>query len=130
MLNIFWSLSYGWGVIDVFVFNVSIFLKENNFYVMYSWNMFVWRRLSCIFLGFYLVFVRFEDKIFLIYYVNFCIIYVVFENFFYFGLNLMYLYIYAFFYWEKYLIIFWYELCLGKVFIFLLKKIIKMGNYN
>ena len=65
MLNTSWSkrLSHGWGVIDVFVFNVSIFSKENNFHVIYSWNMFVWRQLSCTSSGLHLAFVRLEDKI-------------------------------------------------------------------
>ena len=132
MLNTSWSkrLSHGWGVIDVFVFNVSIFSKENNFHVMYSWNMFVWRRLSCTSSGLHLAFVRLEDKILSIYYVNFCTIYAVFENSFYFGLNSMYLYIYASLYWEKNLTTLWHELCLGKVSTFLRKKTTKMGNHN
>ena len=124
MLNTSWSkrLSHGWGVIDVFVFNVSIFSKENNFHVMYSWNMFVWRRLSCTSSGLHLAFVRLEDKIVSIYYVNSCTIYAVFENSFYFGLNSMDLYIYTSLYWEKNLTTLWHELCLGKGLYFSTEK--------
>ena len=92
--------------------------------------MFVWRRLSCTSSGLHLAFVRLEDKILSIYYVNSCTIYAVFENSFYFGLNSMYLYIYASLYWEKNLTTLWPELCLGKVSTFLLKKTTKMGNHN
>ena len=132
MLNTSWSkrLSHGWGVIDVFVFNVSIFSKENNFHVMYSWNMFVWRRLSCTSSGLHLAFVRLEDKILSIYYVNSCTIYAVFENSFYFSLNSMDLYIYTSLYWERTWPHFGMSCAWEKVSTFLLKKTTKMGNHN